>query len=530
MSNSDILTSMLTSRTTRTDLVADGIRTIKPMSSDNNSGGQGGIIGFLGGLWDKAIEWGGWIVGGVVKGLQFTFKAAWGLLCQTAQFIWNFNWNATDEELDQHLDNLRNTIASQLGGTLGNLSGYLVCGVAPAAGIMYFNEILGLKLLKEVGEEALDELAGNLSALTRTLFNGGMQQLLIQNFKNVRRLIKWSADIPGVSAILGEKRTRAIKAWGEKGSKPWSFAKAFEEWIDNIESPLLQNFTEEFFDELFDSCQEAGYIIANGLDEWYMKQQASSDVILGDTRIVQLEPNRESDEKIICYGPEKIVKPQLVQAMQNYSLVENRDIGQFMGESVRQVVKKSPALGISIKIQFFAYPSPPFWRGEKKPHPEISIANVDRLKLDWERLKIACGGQNGYTWGRFCATANMIGNDGQWISQMRVWGASESEAENRLKALAELSEYTIASLSVSEQKKIGRYGSGRDLEKESCQVYPAYFTVINSQKIINEDQGYDALAGTYKRRKDRLDLWVSTEPIDYQDRLSELFRIPGPND
>jgi hypothetical protein len=179
---------------------------------------------------------------------------------------------------DQQLNATKQVLAGQLGETLGNAFGFLACGVLPAGAIAVFNEPLGAYLLREVGEEALDEFAANFAQLIRLSFRSTAQYLFISAFKNVRFAIKRyvsNANLQTknlIDKIFGGNMTEAIKNWGEPNSKPWSFRLAVEEAIDNIDNPVLQEFVEEFYDEALDACVEAGYVIAGGLDTWYLEQ------------------------------------------------------------------------------------------------------------------------------------------------------------------------------------------------------------------------------------------------------------------
>lgn len=60
--------------------------------------------------------------------------------------------------------------------------------------------------------------------------------------------------------------------------------------------------------------------------------------------------------------------------------------------------------------------------------------------------------------------------------------------------------------------------------KETMRIYPAYFTILNSKKVLNGDIGVSTLTGTYKRRREQILLWPEQEPYDAQESINELFR------
>jgi hypothetical protein len=109
-----------------------------------------------------------------------------------------------------------------------------------------------------------------------------------------------------------------VKAWGEKDSKPWSFALATEEFVEKIPNTFIRNFVEEFLEESWEGCVEAGYVVANSIDSYLAaeKFKQSTMPILGDTKILEITPNRAfPEDKIILAGPKETLKSTLVQTL-----------------------------------------------------------------------------------------------------------------------------------------------------------------------------------------------------------------------
>lgn len=162
-----VLIRELTSRQIRSQLTRNstfpGFREIT-RSRDSDRGGNLSFFDRLKTFAGGTVKVVGWIVGKVFGGIGLTFTSLWGLVVQTTTFIYNFDWNISDQQIDARFASLKLMMAGYAGEIAGNAMGYLACGVLPSAAIMAFNEPLGYYLLKNVGEEALEEFSENLAA------------------------------------------------------------------------------------------------------------------------------------------------------------------------------------------------------------------------------------------------------------------------------------------------------------------------------------------------------------------------------
>lgn len=519
----DFKRSELISTIIRKEIVgSSGIRELKPNKD------EGGLIkGFLGGL----FKIGGWIIGKIFQGIGFTFSAIASLIKGTIAYIYNFNWNATDEELDTQLRQLTNQIAGQIGGTFGNLAGHLICGIVPAAGIMYFNEPLGLYLLKEAGEEAFDEFLGNMGMLVQSSARLLLRSLLVGAFKGTRRLIKGFLRDPSspqsqfASQVLGEGFHSAVSRWGEKGSKPWSFRSAVEEWIDNIENPALQNFTEEFYEELLDGCGEAFYVIAQGLDSWVLQQKIAQNNVFGSEKAVEITFDRENpDDKLVLVGNEHLVKQNIIQTMTYHSMIRDRDMGFFMGETVREnMVRTVATVPLTLVIVWKDKSAPPYGANKRGSTVRFQIPDINRSKLDWDIIKRLAGGENGYLTGSEYVY-------GEWENGTPFfhYGVSSGDAQNRVEQMATLSKIEILDYKYGQQVNKGRTQK-YDLKRKQTQLFPAWMTILNQQKVLNEESGRVTKSGVYKNRKFKIDLYPKEKPNDFDEIINELIYTPGTN-
>ena len=322
--SADITFESLESRGIRASIVNAGVRIFKAASEDKNEDEDGNLLGWL---WNAATRFVG-LIGDALQLVAFSFSSLWGLIVSTVQYIWNFNWQITDKSIDEQIQATFAQLAGVAGGTLGNLIGYLGCGALPGATVLVFNAPLGKYILKNVVEEMAEEFIGNLANLIRLTFVSGMQSLILWGFKNVRKLIKANNDL--VRALFGDKAADIVKAWGEEGNKPWSFAQAVEQKVESIQNKALQNFVEEFLEESWEGCVEAGYVVAGAADTFLAQEKLAQEVfpILGEEKIIQVTPNRANEEeKIILSGSQTLLKPVITQTLANHQLIANRDVG-----------------------------------------------------------------------------------------------------------------------------------------------------------------------------------------------------------
>ena len=524
MGKYDIERSTLKSTLVRKSIAGDdGVRVIT--RAGTSSDGFGGVLGVVQNIFSGLLNLGTWIIKSVISSVSFTFTAVWGFIVSASVFIFNFNWNITDQQIEQRFEAIKNSLAAQYGGAIGESLGHLLCGIVPGAAVFAFNEPLGLYLLKEVGEEALDTLASNVQQLIRSTAISLTEAWMYNHFKNVRRLIKLTLKDPNspqsrfVKQLFGTNFNKMIEAWGSEGSEPWSFAIALEDAIDNIENPALRNFTEELLEELFEGCVEMGYVVARSLDTWLLQQRQLKDTVLGDEKVVTIQPDRTQDETIVLGGKTEFLKPALTNVMSNYGMVQNRDIGQIVGTRLYPSIKK-PIRGITARIVFSSNEFENNW-SQGEVIADYIIPNVERSKLDWITIKRACGGNNGYRWGNWKATLNTAEGN-----QIAVYGGSESDAAQRAEAFLELSDDHLYTLNVTKETDKGERAfksADNSIFKRPTQIYPIWVTIINYVKVFEQNAGRRKRTGRFRERQFRLPLWTDTKPPEWDEIIQDIL-------
>jgi hypothetical protein len=245
---------------------------------------------------------------------------------------------------------------------------------------------------------------------------------------------------------------------------------------------------------------------------------------LGETKYVEVKPDRSiDDQRIILAGPEEVLKPVIVQTLTNYQLMENKDIGTFVGAPIDEILRAKPR-SISLQVQFFSVKTPPWNKRlgqDRLVSATYSIPDINPAKLDWEKIKLACGNANGYMYGRYRATGFL--DNGR---QMACYGQTADEAEDRMRALLTLSKAELLKKpTITEDRTEDTTGI---YLKQPVRIYPAYFTILNQYQIPGAPgSGIPINGKRYIRKNDRIDLWTETKPLDFNERIVELLKKPG---
>ena len=218
----------------------------------------------------------GFVGGGIVKiakmtRLAFTALGLGGLIRGAVggiQRTWNFNLQISDKEIRAKQKSLIEGLAGVWGGALGSVVGTL-CGFtfgrtaySNQAELIRFNPDLIAKLDElrinnfdsnsELWEEALQNLKSAIASSTRAAINiAGFEAYL-----NVRKAVKAIARGINLSAMWPSLGSM-IETWGNEGQKPWSFASAQQERVESLRDGAIENFAEEFLENVQDMCAES---------------------------------------------------------------------------------------------------------------------------------------------------------------------------------------------------------------------------------------------------------------------------------
>ena len=280
-----------------------------------SGGGGGGVLGWIIGL----AKFTGWLLGKIWDGIKSLISWAWSTavqwIQQTFNFLWYFDWNAPDEALDASIKAQYQSLITQAGGALGGTLGWLVGGLAPGAIIFMFNEPLGVHVLNEVGQEALDEVLPLIGGLIRSTLRVWTRHAITNTYKTFRKSVIASYEFKGFTdgqlqeaannkIASGEwtqtqaddwlnttKRIRdAANAGGQR--KPWTFSEKFQEWRKQNLPEWLHNAAEEFVEEFSDAFWEGLACVAGSVDAHVAAQKLTAPSVLGQQSGVRITFNR----------------------------------------------------------------------------------------------------------------------------------------------------------------------------------------------------------------------------------------------
>ncbi|MBW4482911.1 MAG: hypothetical protein KME14_10240 [Tildeniella torsiva UHER 1998/13D] len=496
-------------------------------------GARSGAKGFLEKIFQAGKQianyftWGnlrGFLIGAAlaqIPTLVFSLSNLWSMFTSAAIELYYFDWNIPDDRIDQQAKARWSAYGGILGGTAGNALGFFACGIVPATSLFAFDERLASYVLREVSEEAFEELTFEIAYVIRMSLRNLARQTAGWMYKGARRWLK-DPQNPIGGLLFGGRADEVREKWGASNSESWSFAQAVEERVEKIPSTFWQNFTEELIEEAIDACIEAGYVVANSIEGYYAQQKLAQTLSNERQRVVEVTPNRQNDaEKFVLAGPESEVRGQLTTVLTTHQMIEDRDVGQVIGQPLDDYIRAKPLDGLRLQFKLYSLKAPPYSRrgSQRLVEVVVTISDVSRALLDWDRLRQVCGGPNGYLWGRFLAKAK-LDNGGT----LKVYGGTPDEAEDRLRAFLTLSTAEIKTLSVTEEKRAAERLTNPKLAKDITRVYPGHVSIINRQRTLYLDRGSPSTNGNFLDKRARFDLWRSVQPPDFEQNVTELLR------
>jgi hypothetical protein len=448
-----------------------------------------------------ALRFGNFLISGVISLISFSFTKLWSWIVSGVQFIYNFDWNISDTAIDKQIEGLWNSFGGILGGAVGRTIGWIGCGLVPAATVFSFNQSMGVYLLKEVGEQAIDEMLDAASEVINAGFRMSAQASFLWLYKDVRRALKNPNNVfgQGLRAVLGEK---TVENWGTGES--WTIAKAVEKKIESIPNVFWRNFTEEMLEEGSEACIEAGFAVAGGIDAWLAQQAMQRGLLLGSDRTVEITPDRSApDERIILSGPEAVLRPTIVNVLATHQMLGSRDVGVLINGTPVDDVITPGVQERRLTIEFREKIAPPWVMpdGKRARKRQITTFSIKR-GLTWEEVKLAA---KQYTSGQVLVNAQTTDRH-----QMQCYASTENEGLQKIQELLKLSTGELLPNGVRASEYVNPTGARRELP---YLVYPSK-AVLVWKKRVSDDDGREDLAGNrWTEQRIAFDLWPENAPL-----------------
>lgn len=462
-----------------------------------------------------------WIINRI-KSIDFSFQNLFSLLVSGISFVTNFNWNISDESLDSTVESLNSNFYSQLGETIGTSLGYLVCGIVPSAGIAVFNNALALELLYRVGPEAIDQITDSMFDLVRVTYQNLKTRFIYEQFKNTRKTIKNYYQDPNspqskmAKKLFGPNFHKAVNKWGENGAEPWIISEKIEDLVDSIPDKRLRTVTEELLPAFGDACIDAGYIVTGGIDDWIAKRrlEESRQEEVNPETTIELIPDRDNpEESYLIHASENNIIQTLPLQFAQLQAIENRNVGNILLDDEINLNRRKPfQKGITIKV-LLSNQKRLYRPGDKRV--VVTVQNVNRQKLDFERIIRAFGGEEGYFFGKYLLKVTL--DDGQ---DLKMWHNSIKTGYQILERLADLADAEII-------KKHPPFYTENQVDvrdrKEPVKVYPVKLIITYKSVSIVE---------RYQRKNDpnlkpfheESFILFQGKPDNWNQRLAKLFK------
>ena len=177
-------------------------------------------------------------------------------LVTKAQFIYSYNWNTTDEDIEKAIEASIESLYGLAGQALGTAMGSTICGVLPGVAAIRMNLGNTAMMWQILDDDIKQEILQGFNALFQSSKRIQQDNFFRHQYMNARRWIKGNEELKSFISQYIPNAREIINAWGEKDSKPFSFAKVVEERIEKIQDKRTKKFVEGFVENAMESCTE----------------------------------------------------------------------------------------------------------------------------------------------------------------------------------------------------------------------------------------------------------------------------------
>lgn len=429
----------------------------------------GRIVKKGGGILAKIAKIGGFLFSKIVSYFNLNFDRLWDVLVDAYFTLKTFDWNATDQELQKQIERNNQQIVSAAAEGLGTALGW---GVVRLANFFVGRFLPGKRGRQLQAVEGI-KIPVVSARIGLALAEEGNEELSFQ----FRRFIGTASRAMVSNAFINWVLTARRNEWFGMASitepKPnGSIAAKIDEQIEKLPE-FWRKPVESFIDGFEDAIIEAGYVVAFSIDDhiaamrWMQKEQ-------GPYRTIEVKPHKDSDEVITFRGDQKEVMESIRTVLPTYEIVDNRDIGQFMGENPNEVISARPQLR-ALNLQYYGKPAPPYKKNGKWLGQRATISVPD-AKPGLTAAEIRAVTPR-YQYGDWYVHCKM--DSGR---EMKGWFATHQEGIEVLTQLSKLSTSDIDPDSF-------RWSNGRSGNKKSERMHPGYAAIIYPRRKRGKNSG-----------------------------------------
>jgi hypothetical protein len=442
------------------------------------------------GILAKIAKFGGFLLGKLVSYFNLSFDRLWDVLVDAYFELKTFDWNATDKELEKTIEQNNSAIvtaaATGLGSALGwgtvRLANHFIGKFIPGKKGKQLQAIEGMKVpvvSARIGLALAEEGNEEMKFAFRRFMQVGSRAMMSNAFINM---------------VLTSRRNEWFGMTKITEPKPnGSIAHKIEEKIETLPK-FWQKPVEGFIDGFEDAIIEAGYVVTMTIDDHIAAQRFAARDIQA-RRTIEIQPHKDTEEKIVFTGTQQEVIDSIRTVMPVHQMIEDKDIGQFLGENPNEVISAKPQLRC-LNLLFYGKPSPPYKKNNKWLCQRSTISIPDaKSGISANDIKAVIKNYTYGDWYVHCKT-----DTGR---QMQGWFSSHNEG---IQTLTELSKLSTSDIVVESF----RWSDGKAGSKKLEKMYPAYAAILYPRRKNGKNTG--ALGKT-----ERIPLWSdstnSTKPL-----------------
>ena len=347
-------------------------------------------------------------------------------------------------------------------------------------------------------QERLDEIIDAVKDALRLTGTHFLDGFSTRSYIQFRRLTRFYAS--SLNRILPGGIFEALSRWGVDDAEPFILAETVEEAVDSIPWDELRVFTEGLLDGAGEAFVEAGYIIANFLDDEYRKSQITADGVLGGSRDATIELDSESDEQIrVTNLPSNLAIANVSNLIATHRLIHSKDIGTFTVEDDGRKVLQ-PYLRTCKIVLRGGVEKPPFITNTGDPVPRYQLT-LKALKpnLRWNDFKRAL---RNHRWGPWKIEATLESR-----ITIILYAAEKEAGKSMLKGLInDLCEEDYIRVTATEEELDPK------LIKTPTYAYPEK-AIITIKREISSGTRRDLAGRKYEQERIEFRLWTDDPPF-----------------